>query len=96
MKTFSKNKGTWAAVLIFIAVIFLYKTFFAGDTSLEDQGAAASAVGDDILAMQARLDSVNLDLSLFSSPDYQALVDFSPILPTEPVGRAHPFDPLGK
>ncbi len=96
MKSLSNNKGTIVAVILFLAVIFVYHSFFAGTNTIEDQSASAEAAGNDILALEQSLDNVNLDLSLFSSPTYQALVDYSPVLPTLPIGRAHPFDPIGK
>jgi hypothetical protein len=96
MKSFEKNKGTWIAVIVFIMVIILYKLFFQADQTIVDQGASAAAVGDDIIAMDQSLSQVTLDLSLLNTPTYRALVDFSPTLTPQPVGRTRPFDPVGK
>jgi hypothetical protein len=96
MKSLSNNKGTIVAVILFLAVIFVYRSFFASTDSVTDQSASAESAGNDILALEQSLDNVNFDLALFSTPTYRALVDYSPVLPTLPIGRPHPFDPIAK
>jgi hypothetical protein len=96
MKSFEKNKGTWMAIIIFILVIILYKTFFQADQAIVEEGASAAAIGNDIIALDQSLSNVTLDLSLLNTPTYRALVDFSPTITPQPVGRNHPFDPIGK
>lgn len=52
-------------------------------------------VGQDISALVAKLKSVSIDTSLFSSPLFSNLKDIStPIIP-EPQGRPNPFASVG-
>ncbi len=96
MKSLEKNKGTIIALILFALVMVFYQVFFKAEEAVVDQGASAAAVGNDIIALGRSLDDVTLDLTLFNSPLYRALVDFSPNLVPQPVGRSHPFDPVGK
>jgi len=84
------------AIILFVIFIMAYKTFFPSDQAVADQGADATAIGNDIIALDQSLSKVTLDLSLFNTSTYKALVDFSPTVTPQPVGRAHPFNPIGK
>ncbi len=52
------------------------------------------AVGQDILNLAREFESTSIDRSLFSSPLFTSLVDFSVALYPEPQGRPNPFAPL--
>lgn len=96
MKFFQKNKGTILFILLFIAGIYFYENFFKSDVALVEEGASAETIGNDIIALDASLQRVTLDLSLFDTPTYKALTDFTPVIIPQPVGRSHPFNPIGK
>ncbi|MDB5266619.1 MAG: hypothetical protein JWN89_434 [Parcubacteria group bacterium] len=94
MKALQNNKG----MLTFAAALLLgwgvYKMFFAGDPSL-DVPVTEVNVGADVLELNASLQSVTLDRTLFSTTAYTSLVDFSTVLPVQPQGRINPFAPIG-
>lgn len=56
--------------------------------------AAGAEVGADVLTLLNKINSLRIDASIFASPSYQSLVDFSVEIPTENVGRPNPFAPL--
>lgn len=96
MKSLEKNKSVVIAVVVFLAAILAYNTFFKADQAIITEGDAAQAVGNDVLALSQSLDTIQFDTSLFSSAAYRSLLNFSPTLVSQPVGRANPFAPLGQ
>ncbi|MBX4189362.1 hypothetical protein KW785_02075 [Candidatus Parcubacteria bacterium] len=97
MKSLEKNKGTLIAIILFVLVIIFYNFFFKADQAISEEGVTAETIGNDIIALDQSLEAVTLDTAgLFNTPAYRALADFSPKLSPQPVGRAHPFDPVGK
>lgn len=60
----------------------------------ESQGGAVSSEDKDIVASLLQLRSVTLSGTIFSSPVFQGLKDFSTDITQEPVGRTDPFAPL--
>jgi hypothetical protein len=96
MNTLAKNKGLLAAVALFILGIFIYNLFFKPvDIPLESE-LSASSIGDDLLAMHSSLQAVNLDPSIFSSPGFLGLVDFSVEIFPQATGRPNPFAIIGQ
>lgn len=83
-------------MLIVVALIGFgaYKMFFAPDPSLEIT-ATDENVGADVLELNASLQSVTLDRTLFSSTAFTSLVDFSTALPKQAQGRNNPFASIG-
>ncbi|OHA89257.1 MAG: hypothetical protein A3C70_00210 [Candidatus Zambryskibacteria bacterium RIFCSPHIGHO2_02_FULL_43_14] len=96
MKTLAKNKGILATVAIFILVIFLYNLFFKSETDPVPSELSASNIGDNLVKTQKELQAVTLDKTLFSSPGYLLLTDFSISVPSQPTGRSNPFDIIGR
>ena len=85
--------GVWLTVLLVALAMFLYKNFFATaiDTTLGPTDVASEGAGKVVVDLYQRLGSVKLDTTLFSSPVYQSLTDFTvPIVP-EPQGSPVPF-----
>lgn len=56
----------------------------------------STQTADQFVQMLASATSVKLDMSLFKSPSFQALQDFSVILVGEPLGRPNPFAQVGQ
>ena len=69
--------------------------FRPDDTLIPDEAVAAS-VGTDIINLRNDLEKVNFDQSLFASPGYLGLIDFSIAIPQLPVGRVNPFANIGR
>lgn len=95
MEILKKNKNLIATVVLLVLVFWAYTTFFKVDSSTPTD-ATARAVGSDVLSLYASLQAVTLDQSIFSSPLYRNLSDFSPQLTSQPVGRTNPFDAIGR
>jgi hypothetical protein len=95
MKFLKNNKGIIAAIIIFLVAIGIYKLFM-GNTEITDDSIAAENIGTDIISLNTSIERVNLDPALFSSSAYRRLVDFSVVIPGQPVGRSNPFDVIGR
>ncbi len=100
MKALQKNKSIVIAIILFLVAIYVYKTFFVVDPLLQDDsGITAEAlgvdVGSDLVALNASLQAVTLDTSLFGTPAYKTLIDFSSELGEQPTGRRNPFAIIG-
>jgi hypothetical protein len=97
MKALQKNKFTILAIVIFFVVIFFYNSFIKENQVIVEEGSeAAQAIGADLLALSDELRQVNLGTELFTTKLYLALTDFSNPIPPQPIGRANPFDLLGR
>lgn len=96
MEFLNKNKITLSAVVIFALALWLYSAFFKNDAPVAVSNGGAETVGADVLSLNAALQAVNLDQSLFSSALYRNLSDFSTPVPNQPVGRPNPFDTIGR
>lgn len=94
MQALKENKIIISVVAIFILGMFLYKLLFKPADVLIDPGLSASVIGDELLDTYKRLEAVNLDQSLFSSPGFLSLEDFSIDVSPQPSGRPNPFDTL--
>lgn len=90
----NKNKTLIVTVIVFVAALWVYSSFVK-PTLTTPTNTSTREVGSDILALYASLQSVTLDQSLFSSPLYRNLVDFSTPLASQPVGRTNPFGTIG-
>ncbi len=60
--------------------------------SVEDGGAV---IGQDIVILAEKLNSIDLDTSVFSDPSITSLKDFNINLYTESQGRTNPFALIG-
>lgn len=95
MSLIKKYKGIILALVIFLVAMFGYNIF---NTNVEfaEEGLVAQSIGTDIIDLNARIERVNLDPSLFSSATFKSLIDYSAVIPPQPVGRANPFDQVGR
>lgn len=96
MKTLAKNKGILGAVALFVIAMFVYNLFFKTDAISIPSESSAAVIGDDLLALHQKLQSVSLDTGIFSLPGYLRLTDFSLEVPMQPTGRPNPFDVIGR
>jgi hypothetical protein len=95
MELLKKNRTLILGVLLIALVFWAYTTFFKQDSSTPTD-MNAQAVGSDVLSLYASLQAVTIDQSIFSSPLYRNLVDFSPELQSQPSGRTNPFASIGQ
>ena len=49
----------------------------------------------DFILKLEQLQAINIDQSLFSSPEFNSLVDYRQDIVEEPYGRENPFAPVG-
>lgn len=97
MQALAKNKTTIKIVGVFIVLMLIYNIFFTSDAAIPAQAAASpSVLGADLLKISDELSKAKLSQELFSSPAYLHLTDFAVPLSQGPVGRANPFDIIGR
>lgn len=96
MNYLKKNKSIIIAIVVFGLFIWIYSSFFKSSDTGTSTTQSAQEVGGDVLDLYASLQAVKLDQTLFSTALYRHLVDFSTDIPLQPVGRANPFDTIGR
>lgn len=94
MEALAKNKFLIGFILLFIVGMFVYNSFKSDIPTQPDESALS--VGKDLLTISDQLARAQLSQDLFSIPGYIFLTDFSVTVPELPVGRANPFDVLGR
>lgn len=95
METLKKNKNLIIAAAVFALLMWAYTAFFKTDGSTPTD-VNAQNVGSEVLALYDSLNSVSLDQSIFASPLYKNLTDFSTALQVQQPGRPNPFDTIGR
>jgi hypothetical protein len=93
MKILENHKGIVVAIILFAAVMLAYN-YIAPSTSITAPDLVTQGAGAEVVSLYSSLQSITFDQSIFTSPSYEALTDFSTPLPTEAVGRSNPFDAL--
>ncbi len=64
-------------------------------TAVQNDFASSETASQDISALSEELQKIQIDASLFSSPLFTSLFDFStPVIPEEQ-GRPNPFNKIG-
>lgn len=96
MKLLNQNKGVIAAIIIFVSLLWLYNTFFSSELVLDEGNTAARLAGTGLVNTFSSLEGVTFDQTIFSHRAYQSLIDFSVIVPAQPVGRPNPFNTIGR
>lgn len=89
-------KNLLIALAVVIGLVILYN-FIPGqdegaDTTLIDSGAANQI--ETILANTQKLDTYDLDVSIFDNSKFTSLIDFSVALVDVGTGRSNPFAPV--
>ncbi len=86
------------AVLVAVALIGYF--YWRGSQSSPDVSALSEVsneqqlIGAKVLSLLGEINSLKIDASLFSSPVYKTLRDYSVDIPILPVGRDNPFAPV--
>jgi len=83
-----------AIVLVVAAVGYYFYSSSSSNTTTSSSftvSTATSSVGASVLALLSQVSSLKIDTSLFQSPVYQSLTDFTQPIPTEPIGKSNPF-----
>lgn len=93
----SRNTAIIVIILIVAAVVYFY--FEGGTTAytgslLQGVSSDAGSVGSAELSLLDQLQSLKIDTTLFTTPAYATLQDYSVSIPTQNVGRANPFAPF--
>lgn len=101
MKHIFSNK----ILLLFVGLIVAFGLWYglassSGGSSLiasdaTTGNAATDPAGQEVVETLLALRAISLDGTIFQSPAFQSLQDFSTEIVQEPVGRPNPFAPLG-
>ncbi len=92
-----KNKAFALIITVVIAGVAWYvllpssEQVLSSDTPISVGPLGTAELVEGLLTLRA----VSLDGSIFSSPSFQVLQDFTTPIVAEPVGRPNPFAPLG-
>jgi hypothetical protein len=95
MDFFHKNQKLILGVVLVGSGIYFYLTYFKPEATVVSQDVAAAEVGNEVLSLYNKLNSVTLDQSIFSYSLYKRLIDFSRPIPQQVPGRSNPFAPIG-
>ena len=88
------------AIIVVVSIIIYYWFLKPAPTDTATNGGtlldvtAEANVGTDVLTLLNQIQSLRIDKSIFESPEYQSLNDFSVAIPPQPVGRPNPFAPI--
>ena len=100
MQKQSSSKGTFITLAIIGLVALGLFFYFAGDPSNDPMSALettevadAQIVGSRVLGLLNRINSLQIDKTIFESAAYMSLVDYTITIPEQPVGRENPFAP---
>lgn len=99
---FLKKHKTILIIVVVVAIGLILYNSLGGteiasvDETLSSESVSSGAESDEILALLATLRAIEFDTSVFESPVFLGLVDFSVPLVPEPVGRPNPFAPIGR
>lgn len=103
MNFISKYKKIILATIVIMVLFFAYNFFFGGKQEGDElisgtinQRTAADVVGAEIIQALNQIESLKLDRTIFEDPVYRSLIDRSEPIPSEPVGKTNPFDPISQ
>lgn len=96
MKSLENNKTVAYAIILFAVAIVAYNYLLKSSQEAALNGISAQNIGNDVVELNKSLQKVTLDQTIFNSPEYISLTDWSPTLASQPQGRNNPFAPLGQ
>jgi uncharacterized protein YpmS len=96
------SKKTFIILIIIIVIALLIYFYTMGNptenSSLVQTNTAGSQdaqnVGSRVLVLLNQINSLKIDSAIFTSATYKSLVDYSIVIPEQPVGRQNPFAPI--
>jgi len=104
MQQKSPSKGTFIALILIVVVslgLFFYYRGTPTDSSISSlvttsttESIAAQASANRVLILLNTISSLKIDGSIFKTPTYNSLVDYTITIPELPVGRPNPFSPV--
>ncbi len=88
--------GIIAIILVGLAIYFFFIKKVDQQVIFDQFGnpVEAQVVGQDLIDLLVKLQSVNLDESLFQDTAFVNLTDFSLTVPDQLQGRDNPFEPI--
>jgi hypothetical protein len=97
-KTENSRLPEIGAIILVLGAIGYY--FYSGGSAAPTSSSFTvssdnSVVGSDVLSLLDQIQSLRIDTTLFQSPVYQSLTDFTVPIPPENIGKANPFLPIG-
>lgn len=97
MNILTQHKNLFLGLFAILVLFAGYKFFFSASDApaLVATEVAPAGQGGAILATLLQLKSLTLNGTLFATPAFRTLRDFSQRLVPEPVGRDNPFAPIG-
>ena len=86
-----------ALITLIVLLVFGYNSLAKGQPTPSGSVSLGNSeiVGEDILTLVEKLKTISLDQSLFTSPLFMSLKDYSVTLYPESQGRANPFAGIG-
>ena len=96
MEFLNKNRLYIGVIVLALAGLWLYMTYFSGPSSSAtlSNDRAASPLSQDVLITLSNLNTIRLDESIFSDPLFMSLSDYGVAIPPQNAGRRNPFLPL--
>lgn len=99
------SKGTTIILIIIVLLSIMLFFYFKGKpnadsvSSLEETGTTESndalAASNRIVALLNQISSLEINDSIFKTPVYKSLVDYTVAIPEQNIGRPNPFAPIG-
>ncbi len=97
MEFFKQYKMIILSILVTVILFAIYSVYFTNNDSstlTQEKGGAGVTVDTELLTLVLSLKSIELDGSLFSTPEFRSLVDLGKEISPEPTGRTNPFRPF--
>jgi hypothetical protein len=104
MQNQPSSKKTYIALIVIVVLAAGAYFYFQGNpsnsaiSSLESVISPASSdareVGNRVLILLNQINALNIDETIFESPAYKSLVDYTITVPEQNVGRPNPFAPI--
>jgi len=101
MKSSSLSTRNIAVIIVILIVAGIVYFYFEGDSApagvnsfLLGTPSSVGSVGSAELTLLNQIRSLKIDTSLFTTPSYTTLQDYSVAIPQQAVGRPNPFAPF--
>jgi|SRR5271168_1396286 len=96
---YQKLKIPLIAIVIIIALFYVYNTYFAGSSSTPDLQVSSSVTDtadQTFLNLLLQIKDINLNTAIFQDSSFVSLQDDTVTIPNQPYGRPNPFAPIGQ